>query len=1035
VHCSSCAAELANTARFCSECGQPQGREFPETRRIVTIVFCDLSGSTALSERVDAESLRGILLRYFDLMRSCLVRHGGTVEKYIGDAVMAVFGVPSIHEDDALRAVRAAAEMRSAVTTLNEDLAGESGVRIAVRIGVNTGEVVTAGAVDGGQVFAAGDAVNLAARLEQHAAPGEVLLGHSTYRLVSGAVEADAVAPLTVKGKAEPVRAWRLRNVRVEAGPVRRRFDVPIVGRAHELSRLALLLEDVMHGHGCHVCTVFGDPGMGKTRLAHEFVRQAEAAGALAAVAACSADDAGSLTPFRTVLARILDAVRQHTPTDLLSDAPAAAVALAGILRDGSAGTSPDETFWAVRLAVAEAARRRPLVIVLDDLQWASSTSLDLVAHLADRLRDGAVLLLCLARFELLDQRPNWGGGQLTSTTMTLRPLGTRDSLRLAGSLADVSAHLATGVVERIVAAAEGNPFFVEQTMAMYLEDGVDGIPATVYAVIAARLDLLAPSHLDWLRWAALLHRPFTVSEITELIGADARVGDEELQSLVRRRLIEPSDTRGMEVVYRFTNSQIRDVSYSTLPKKVRAERHTRIARFIAAHATAPQGTAADEEIATHLEHAIRYHAELGTGQSVSFAIGEEAAGRLQRAGRAALSRGDVPRARSLFSRALAIPVRANDPARLRTMADLADVLLAAGEAPAAGRLLGELQEEATRAGEHGLVAHGRLQLAVLHLGDQGPGQLVRTAEEALPVFEAASDRVGMARCWLRLGQVSQGSGRFDEAKHRFEHALEYARGTEARLERAMTLGGLAYCLWRGPEPASVAIQRCRELVAGNDCPSATWVAVNCPYALLLGMRRDFDDARAILSEAQRILHDQGQVTAGATVPIFVGLLEAMAGDLMAAEHAFRAARSAFGEIGDPHMADAATVHLARVAFGLGRNDEALDLLASCQNLDDEVLYVEAALAASLQAAALADNGDVDGANSATGLALALVDGLQSPHCVGTVLLDVTHALRVAGRDEEAMDAARQALDCFVRKEDLVGQYLAGSVLRAVRPE
>lgn len=1026
MDCTSCATEIPSGARFCPGCGTPQHREIHETRKTVTIVFCDLSGSTAMSERIDAESLRGVLLRYFELMSSCLVRHGGTVEKYIGDAVMAVFGIPVVHEDDALRAVRAASEMCAAVVTLNEDLVREVGVRIAIRVGVNTGEVVAVDGATGGQALVAGEAVNVAARLEQHSGPGTVLLGHSTYRLVNGAVLADEVPPLTVKGKSEPVRAWRLREVLPGTPPVPRRFDVPLLGRELETSQLALLLSGVRRTRSCHICTVFGDPGIGKTRLVQEFVATVPSGEAYVATGACPAYDAGTLAPFDSVLTGLLGVAGLADLPEAFADVPAAAATLAGVLRDGATGTDAEDAFWAIRVAIEAVARQRTVIVVIDDLQWASPGLLDLLTHLADRLHGVPVMFLCLARVELLDTRPQWGGGQLNTTSMMLRPLAAEDGLRLAAELADVSAHLSAGAVDRVVGAAEGNPFVIEQMMAMIQEDDAGGIPATLQAVIAARLDLLSPAHREWLRWAAVLGAEFTGADVAEVAG-EPRLNEDDLHLLVRRHLIEPRGTRRGAAVYRFTSPQIRDVTYAALPKRVRAQRHVRVARAIIA-----ARPAADGEAGTHLESAVRCHTELGPGTPESVALGEEALCRLHGAGRTAHRLGDLPRARALFERALAIPVPGAGPERMRATAELADTLLASGRPADADRLLDRLQEEATRAGERELAAHGRLQQAVLHLGDLGLDHLVETAETTLPLFEAAGDRLGMARCWLRLGQASQAGSRFDEAIGRFERALDLGLRADARVEVATTLGGLALCLWRGPEPTSAAIDRCHALLAeSGECPQVTWVAVNCPRAVLLAMRHRHDEGRAILAEAQRILDDLGHVTAGATVPIFAGQLEAAAGDLPAAERAFASARTAFTEIGDPHLIEAATVELARVIHRRGRGDEALDLLASCHRLDDVLLRTEAALAESLRARILTGVP----ALAAMRRSLALVESLESLQTRATVLLDAAHVLRRDGRAREAVDAARRALDCFRRKEDLVGCDGAEAVLERWRAD
>ncbi|MEV1169938.1 adenylate/guanylate cyclase domain-containing protein [Nonomuraea sp. NPDC049784] len=981
-------------------------------RKVVTVLFCDLSGSTAMSRRFDPESLRAVLLRYFELMRSCLIHHGGTVEKYIGDAVMAVFGVPTVHEDDAIRAVRAAWEMRAAITNLNVELMRELGCGIGIRIGVNTGEVVAVDAATGDHTFVSGEIVNIAARLEQHAPSGEILLGESTYRMVSGAVTAEAVPPLDVKGVAEPLPAWQLREVRAHEPPVRRRFDVPLIGRERELKQLSLLLEGVRQDRACHVCTIFGDPGMGKSRLAQEFIMVSRSSGSPAVSGGCSPYGGGTLTPFDGVLTDLLNAVGTGNLAEAFADTPQVATALAGVLRDGASGLAVEDTFWAIREAFSTLAGDRSVVVVLDDLQWASSTTLDLITFLAESLHGVAVFFLCLARFELLDARPQWGGGQLGTTSIVLRPLGHEHAHTLAANLSEVSAHMSSDDMERLVATAEGNPFFLEQLITMRTEELAEGIPASLQALLAARLDLLTPEQLEWLRWAAFFD-DFTPSHIAEL-SAGVQVTDNDMNHLVRRRFIEPDGKLQGETRYRFGSSQVRDVTYSALPKKTRAERHIRIAHWMR------DRSQADADVGGHLESALGYCAELRMPNTAGLA--QEAGAHLDRAGRTALSLGDVCRARSFFERALAVA-----PDRVDTMVTLVDVLAASGETGAADRLLDELERSAG-AGRPELAAHGRLQRAVLHVAELGMDHMVAVAEEALPIFRQADDHAGLTRCWLRLGQASQAHHHFAEARRRFEQALTYAHDATTRLEVATTLGGLASCLWQGPEPAGAALRRCDELVeqyAGMS--KATRIAIECPRALLCAMRGRPDDARRTLNDAERTVQAMGHVTARATIPIFLGKVELLAGDLVAAERAFRTSRAAFEDIGDGLMQDTATVDLARAVYRQGRAREALDWLDSCGNLTEDLLPMETALRASLRARIRAESG----ADMSDELekALALSGGMQSPQCHGMVLLDAAHAFLRAGHEHDGLSFLRQARDSFAAKEDLVDLALTESLL------
>ena len=454
--CTSCGyGSTAATFRFCPECGTEQvveglGRE---QRRTVTVVFCDLAGSTALGETVDPERLRALLARYFEEMRSIVERHGGVVEKFIGDAVMAVFGVPVTHEDDALRAVRAAAEMRDALPVLG----------LEGRIGVTTGEVVTGTE----ERLATGDAVNVAARLEQAAAPGEVLIGEPTLTLVREAVDVEAVEPLTLKGKTEPVPAYRL--LHVGAAP-ERRHDTPFVGRERELGVLHDAIERARAERRCELVTVVGEAGVGKSRLVAEALATAEATVAR-----------GRCLPYGEGITYwpVVEVLKQ---LDTLPPDEAAATTIRSLLSESDAQTSAEEIAWAFRKTLEHAAAAEPLVVVFDDIQWGEETFHDLIEHVALLSVDAPIVLLCMARPELVERRPTW------PVTIRLEPLPDDAVDEL------IPRRIADDLRRRIAHAAGGNPLFVGEMLAMTAEtEGDVVVPPTLQALLAARLDQLEP--------------------------------------------------------------------------------------------------------------------------------------------------------------------------------------------------------------------------------------------------------------------------------------------------------------------------------------------------------------------------------------------------------------------------------------------------------------------------------------------------------------------------------------------------------------
>src|SRR6266566_6822313 len=743
MRCPACQAVLPRDAHFCPSCGAAQVTGgLQEVRKTVTVVFCDVADSTALSRRLDPEALRVVMLRYFAAMRDCVERRGGVVEKFIGDAVMAVFGVPITREDDALRAVRAAIEMRAALDDLNDELTRDMGVRIAIRIGVNTGEVVTSASPAGEQALAAGETVNVAARLQQHAAPGELLLGPQTHRAVAAAaaVVTEPAGPLQLKGLAEPITAYRLLDLHPDSPAAARRFDVPLVGRDTELRELELILDRAARDATVQVVTVYGDAGIGKSRLAREYTLRAVAS------------------------------LRE------------------GLLRDGAPGTAVVETIWATCELLESLGRHQPVLLVIDDLQWAEDALLDALMRVAGQITDSAVVILCLARTDFFATRPDWAGGLPDARSLLLRPLGTAQCQALIQELSDVMAH-DTAAVDGIVRRAEGNPLFVEQLVAI-VSDGADpgALPPTISQLIAARLDLLDLSERTVAAMAAVAGREFTtaalrvISPDVDQVMDEARI-DQALAALGRRRLIQLSHRASRsDVAYRFANGLIHQVTYDSLPKRLRARLHERLADWFEAQRSDP------EAVGSHLERAYRNLEDLGLLDVRVRELAQRGAGCLALVGGYALRHGDLRRAVSLLERALGL-YDADDPRRMLVVEQLSEATIASGDTDSGQRLLREARAAAIASGDAHVAAHADLQLAYL----QAPGHQIEAslsaATNALPIFEASEDDLGLARAWTRIGQARQINGRYGEAVEALERALEHATAADAELERATALG------------------------------------------------------------------------------------------------------------------------------------------------------------------------------------------------------------------------------------------------------
>jgi class 3 adenylate cyclase/type II secretory pathway predicted ATPase ExeA len=715
--CSQCGTDNPVEARFCLACGSPlrAGSAVPrELRKTVTIVFSDLTGSTRLGERLDSEALRQVMSRYYETMRVAIERHGGTVEKFIGDAVMAVFGIPTLHEDDALRAVRAANEMRESLETLNARLEARWGVRLQTRTGVNTGEVV-AGDHSQRQSFATGDAVNVAARLEQAAGPGEILIGDGTHRLVRDAVRVEPVQPLSLKGKSRPVPAFRLVDVVGAGSEVTRRLDSPIVGRERELALLRSAFEAAVAQRTCRLATVVGPAGVGKSRLVRELLAALEDRASILRSRSLPYGEGITFWPVAEIVRRSAgvsvsdppDAARAKIKALLPADDDAEAVVdhLAGAIGLSDATPSPQETSWAVRMLLAALGRERPLVVVFDDVHWADDTFLDLLEYLAGGAHELPVLLVALARPELLEARPSLATGTEGATVVTLSPLSRTDSRRLIDNLLG-HAPLPEELSERIATAAGGNPLFVEEMLRMLADEGIlrrdeagwtqvgelsaVSVPPTIQALLAARLDRLRPAERAAIERASVIGQVFTAGAVRALSPEGEADGlDAVLEALARKELVGPGGARfAGEDALCFGHILIRDVAYHGMLKQARADLHERFAGWLERTA-GERLTEYEEIVGYHVEQAHRFLTQLGAEDERTRRLAAAAVDRLGRSGARALARGEMPAAVKLLDRAMAL-VADDDPLRAGLALKLGIALAETGDLARADSLLSD---------------------------------------------------------------------------------------------------------------------------------------------------------------------------------------------------------------------------------------------------------------------------------------------------------------------------------------------------------
>jgi class 3 adenylate cyclase/tetratricopeptide (TPR) repeat protein len=945
--CSSCGRENDAAARFCDACGARLDTELrdAETRRVVTIIFTDVAGSTALGERLDPESLRRVMWRYFDKMQGTLERYGGTVEKFIGDAIVAVFGVPAVHEDDAIRAVRAAFEMGEALERLNKDLAREYGVRITTRTGINTGEVIVGDrAMD--QKLATGDAVNVAARLEQAAHPGEVLLGEATYSLVGDVAVVEAVPAVEAKGKSLPLAAWRLLGLRPDVPAFARPIASPFVGRDRELDELRRAFDTTVRESSCSLATIVGPPGIGKSRLARELVHSLEK-DARVVVGRCVAYGEGiTYLPLAEVLREIAGADPEPALAQLFANVERGSIAarrIAGAIGAGEEPGSPEETAWAFRRLFETVAASRPLVIVVDDIHWAEPTLLDLLEYVLAFSSGAAILLLCLARPDLFEERPSWAAPRPHATLVSLSPLSADESEDLIQGLvrdADVILELR----DRIVDAAEGNPLFVEQILAMLADDphaADEAVPATIHALLAARLDRLEPVERAVLQRASVEGRLFHRGAVEELLsssGADGLGG--VLLALTRKELLRPD--RALfegDDAFRFNHVLIRDVAYASLPKELRATLHARLAYWLEAHAGAHQ-TGQEEIVGYHLEQAYLNRAELGRIDAEAHAVALKGGQLLGRAGRRALDRDEFAVAASLLDRACRL-LAVKPVERAALLTDLGRALRGTGALDAAEAALAEAIEDATRHGDEATELRAEMERSFVAFmrAPPDPDALRAIARRAIAVFEPMGSDADLADAWQLMGLAELA------ARDRGAQLLALQRGrrhalasddTRRQIQSWNELGG-AMLFGRTPIDKVLAFLD-EELAWAREhgLPAVEADALlGGPY--LYGRLGRFDEARDRLERSKAICRELGIAYGLAEAHMAGAELEMLAGDTAAAERELRDAIRVAMDMGASHYVSLYRTRIAHVLVAQGRDEDALaELEQAKQNMHGE---------------------------------------------------------------------------------------------------
>ena len=955
--CSSCEAELSPAARFCDQCGTAVGDDPANSttddaavRKTVTIMFADLVGSTAFGERVDAEAARHEMAEYHRLAKSVIDRHQGTVVKFIGDGVMAVFGVPDVAEDDADRAVRAGIELQREFEPLATRILEIYDATVDLRVGVNTGEIAIADTDDD----MIGDAINTAARIEAACIPGQVLVGEQTWRLTRTGISYEVLGDVEVKGKAQPVATFQ-----VVAESHGEAVETPFVGRDHELAQLTVALETCLHDNTTQLVAVVGSPGVGKTRLAAE-LRRGSADRVQSFELRVDRDGTATFEPMADLLREVTsidDGLADSEVVEQLAawigddgDQARLAPLLASFL-GAAPPRSTEESFWASRRLVEILAARRPLVVVVDDLQWSQPLFLSLLDHLVEWV-EGPALLIGLARPELREIRPSLAEpGRWVADVVTLEGLDPRSTEALAAQLLGAT-ELPGGLAERLPESTEGNPLFVRELVRMLVDDGVlvgvggawelaiDSeaveVPPTIQSLLASRVERMPDDERRIVEMASVIGTEFARGALNRLLPdtRDTEL-DHVLERLRRKELVDPTGNYwGDEPLFRFHHVLIRDAAYRRLLKQHRAELHLQVARWTEETAARFSG---DHEIAIahHYEQAHLYLGQLGPLDDAGVAHGTKAAGLLHVAAERSLNQDDLAAAGSLATRALAL-LSKDDTSRKELLLIACEAFVSSGNVPATDPPLDELTDLAIDDGRLGAwVDAFRAHRVWLTEPDR-----LSTAEPSVAAaadrLEALDDQAGVAKARLVRAMLLARLGRVGDCEAELDLALTAARAADDRRRITSVLGAAPLAALWGPSPVARAGGRCLDIIRllriTSASPMVEATSIRC-QAVLEAMRGRFDQARDLIGRARATVEELGQRHGMLETEMFSGVIELLADDPLAAEPHLRNAYAGLGTLGVGADAGQAAALLSRTLLLQGRVDEAEQLATDSESL------------------------------------------------------------------------------------------------------